>query len=100
MVVGAAVMLDATYAFALVARVKYAAGSSVFSGVPLLMVIVSVYYDGGYAGNCVELLLRLALCVDSRNMVFVFVLFLSLENSSVLVFIDMSPLLFSSVCSP
>ena len=31
-------------------------------GVALLIVIVSVNYDGGYACNCVELLLRVPLC--------------------------------------
>jgi hypothetical protein len=65
-----------------------------------LIVIVSVYYDGGYAGNCVELLLRLVLFVEFRSIVFVFVLLLSLENIRVLVFIDLSPFLMSSVCSP
>ena len=59
-----------------------------------MIVIVGVYYDGGYVGNCVELLLRLVLFVDFRNIVFVFVLLLSLENIRVLVFIDLSLFLF------
>ena len=65
-----------------------------------MIVIVSVDYDGGYVGNCVELLLRLVLFVEFRSIVFVFVLLLSLENIRVLVFIGVSLCLFSSVCSP
>ena len=62
MVVGAAVLLDATYVFALAVLVHYAAGSSAFSGVPGLIAIGSVNYDGWYASNCVTVLLRLVLC--------------------------------------
>ena len=65
-----------------------------------MIVIVSVDDDGGYAGNCVELLLRLVLFVEFRSIVFVFVLLLSLENIRVLSFIEFSLFLCSSVCSP
>ena len=68
-----------------------------FLKVARLLIIVSVYYDGGYAGNCVELLLRLVLFVEFRNVVFVVAMFLSLGNNRVRVFIDLSPLLVSSV---
>ena len=56
-----------------------------FLGVARLIAIVSVNYDGGYACNCVELLLRVVVCFLFCIVLVSFFLLLSLENIRVLV---------------